>query len=215
MSTLLHISSSETTTKQRLSIMKKVWRIVPVVLMAVFFFACEGKKDHANEDSNEAAAEANDDKFQTNKAEDDADFVVKAVANNIAEIEIAQLGVQRSDNADIKAIGRDLENEHNKLLKNLQDLAAKKTISIPASGEDADRRKIEDLNKEDEIKDFNKEWCKELVDRHEDSIERFEKCLQNTADPDIKAFINESLPSMRSHLEKVKAVHEKIAEASK
>jgi putative membrane protein len=200
MSTLLHISSSETTTKQRLSIMKKVWRIVPVVLMAVFFFACEGKKDHANEDSNEAAAEANDDKFQTNKAEDDADFVVKAVANN---------------NADIKAIGRDLENEHNKLLKNLQDLAAKKTISIPASGEDADRRKIEDLNKEDEIKDFNKEWCKELVDRHEDSIERFEKCLQNTADPDIKAFINESLPSMRSHLEKVKAVHEKIAEASK
>jgi len=101
------------------------------------------------------------------------------------------------------------------LLKNLQELAAKKTISVPSASEDSDLRKIEDLNKEEDIKDFNKEWCKTLVKKHEESIEMFEKRLQETADPDIKALINESLPSLRSHLEKVKACHERIADASK
>jgi putative membrane protein len=188
--------------------MKKIWNLMPMIVAALFFIACEPKKDNANKDTNETAEEANDDKFQTNKAEEDADFVAEAVASNIAEIEMAQLAVQRSDNPEIKEIGRTLENEHNKLLKDLQDLAAKKTISVPAAGEDADRRKIEDLNKEDDIKDFNKDWCKALVDKHENSIEKFEKRLQNTADPDIKALINQSLPHLRSHLEK-------IADASK
>jgi putative membrane protein len=195
--------------------MKKIWNLMPMIVAALFFIACEPKKDNANKDTNETAEEANDDKFQTNKAEEDADFVAEAVASNIAEIEMAQLAVQRSDNPEIKEIGRTLENEHNKLLKDLQDLAAKKTISVPAAGEDADRRKIEDLNKEDDIKDFNKDWCKALVDKHENSIEKFEKRLQNTADPDIKALINQSLPHLRSHLEKLKATNEKIADASK
>ncbi|RAW01765.1 DUF4142 domain-containing protein [Pseudochryseolinea flava] len=194
--------------------MRKLLYVIPVVA-TMMFAACENKKDQSTEDSNEAATEANDEKFQTNEAEKDADFIAEAVASNIAEIELAQLGVQRSDNADIKEIGKTLENEHNKLLKNLQDLAAKKTISIPAAGEDNDRKKIENLNKEDDIKDFNKEWCKELVDRHESTIEKFEKRLQDTADPDIKAFINESLPELRSHLAKVKACHERMADASK
>jgi len=194
--------------------MKKLWYIIPV-LTVMFFASCEPKKDNPNQDSAEAAADANDEKFQTNKAEEDADFIADAVACNIAEIEIAQLGGQRSDNADIKAISKTLENEHNKLLKNLQDLAAKKTISIPSASEDADVKKIEDLNKEDDIKDFNKEWCKTVVKKHEENIEMFEKRLQNTADPDIKAFINESLPNMRSHLEKAKACSERIADASK
>jgi putative membrane protein len=194
--------------------MKKLLYIIPVAA-AMFFASCEPKKDNPNKDSNEAAAEANDEKFQTNKAEEDADFIAEAVASNISEIELAQLGVQRSDNADIKEIGKSLEHEHNKLLKDLQELAAKKTISVPAAAEDSDRKEIEDLNKEDNLKDFNKEWCKALVKKHEDSIEKFEKRLQNTADPDIKALINESLPNLRSHLEKVKACHERIADASK
>lgn len=194
--------------------MKKLLYIIPVVTV-MLFTSCEPKKDNPNQDSVDAAADANDEKFQTNKAEEDAEFIADAVAGNIAEIEIAQLGSQRSDNADIKSISKTLENEHNKLLKNLQDLAAKKTISVPAASEDSDVKKIEDLNKEEDIRDFNKEWCKTVVKHHEESIEMFEKRLENTADPDIKALINESLPNMRSHLEKLKACNDRIADASK
>ena len=190
--------------------MKLVNRIFPVLLFASLLFACQQKE---NKDSAEVAEEANDDKFQTQKSEQDADFIADAVASNYAEIEMAQIGVQRSDNPEIKEIGRMLEDEHNKLLKELQNLADKKAISVPTGSEDSDRKKIEDLNKEDKIREFNKEWCETMVKRHEKSIENFEERLNKTEDPDIKNLVNESLPQLRSHLEKVKACHEKIAEA--
>jgi putative membrane protein len=173
-------------------------------------FSC-GSKDQ-QKDSNEVAAEANDDKFQTNKAEADADFVADAVASNIAEIEMAQIGVSRSTDSEVKDIGRMLETEHNKLLKDLQSFAGKKSISVPTEDTDADRRKVEKLNNA-ESKDFNKDWCDTMLKCHEDAISKFETQLQKTADPDLKLFINENLPHLRSHLDKIKACHEKLASA--
>jgi putative membrane protein len=203
--------------------MKNLNKVFVIMMMATVLFACGSKDHHDNanqaaeeraDDSKKAADEANDDKFQTNKAEEDADFISNAVASNIAEIEIAQIGVQRSNSAEVKEIGRMLETDHNKLLKDLQSFAAKKSISVPTAGDDSDRKKIEDLNKE-ELKDFNKDWCEALVDKHEKSIEKFETRLQKTEDPDLKTFINSALPHLRSHLEKVKACHDKIAQAGK
>jgi len=194
--------------------MKLLNKIFAVILFAsIVIVGCDQKKDKANEDTAEAAEEANEDKFQTQKSEQDAEFISEAIASNYAEIEMAQLGVQRSDNSEIKAVGRELEDAHNKLLRDLQNLAEKKAISVPQSGDDADRKKIEDLNKEEKINDFNKEWCETMVKKHENSIEKFEERMAKTEDPDIKALVNESLPHLREHLEKVKACHAKIAEA--
>jgi len=192
--------------------MKWINRIFVVLLFASLTMACGEKRDQAN-DTAETAEEQNDDKFQTQKAEADADFIAEAVAANYAEIEMAQLGVNRSDNAEIKEVGRELETAHNKLLKDLQNLASKKEISIPTASEDADRRKIDDLNKEEKIRDFNKDWCETMVKKHEKSIEKFEERLAKTEDPDVKNLVNESLPHLRAHLEKVKACHDKLAQA--
>src|SRR5436190_17432790 len=106
--------------------MKMLNKIIPVVMFVSILFAC-GSKNHneaANdatqdraEDAKKEADKANDEKFQTNSAESDADFISHAVASNIAEIEMAQVGVQRSGSADVKEVGRMLETDHNKLLK--------------------------------------------------------------------------------------------------
>jgi len=175
--------------------------------------ATEATEDAATTDTKEAADDANDEKFETNKAESDADFIVNAVGNSYAEIETAQLAGQRSDNSEIKEVARLLENEHNELLKDLQSFAGKKQITIPSQKDDAARKNIEDLNKEDNIRDFNKEWCKDMVDSHEKSIQKFENRLQKTEDPDMKTLVNKALPHLRMHLEKVKACEQRIAEA--
>lgn len=203
--------------------MLKLNKILAVMMFASVLFAC-GSKDH-NEAANDAAQEraedatkeadkANDEKFQTNNAESDADFISHAVASNIAEIEMAQVGVQRSGSSEVKEVGRMLEADHNKLLKNLQDFASKKAITVPTMGDEADLKKIEELNKT-ELKDFNKEWCEAMVKKHENSIEKFETRLQKTEDPDLKTFISDALPHLRTHLEKLKACHDKMAQAGK
>lgn len=185
----------------------KVWGFA---LMALVAFSCGPKQ---NTDSNEAAEESNEDKFQSRDTQKDADFVMEAVESNLAEVELAQLASQKSNSTEIKSVAQLLEKDHSKVLAELRDVAAKRVISVPSAVNDASRRKIEDLTKEDDVKDFNKAWCKEMIDKHEASIENFEKTMNETEDAELKSWISETLPHLREHLDRVKACHEKLADA--
>lgn len=190
--------------------MKWINKAGAIALMGLMAFSCGPKQ---NTDSNEAAEEANEDKFQSRATEKDAQFVAEAVAANYAEIQLAQLAIQKSNDTEIKNVAQFLETEHNKVLEELKDVAGKRVISVPSSEDDADRRKIEDLTKEDDVKDFNKEWCKTMVDKHEKSIEKFETRMNETEDAELKAWLSGTLPHLRDHLDRIKACHERIANA--
>jgi len=181
-----------------------------LAIVALLALGCGPKQ---NTDSNESAEEANEDKFQTRDTEKDAEFVMEAVEANLAEVELAQLAAQKSTDTEIKSVAQFLENEHNKVLAELRDVAAKRVISVPSTVDDASRREIENLGKKEDIKDFNKSWCKEMIDKHESSIEKFEKAMNETEDAELKSWITQTLPHLREHLDRVKACHEKIAEA--
>jgi putative membrane protein len=182
----------------------KLWAFALMGLMAL---SCGPKQ---NTDSNEAAEEANDDKFQSRATEKDADFVAEAVASNYAEIELAQLAAEKSNDTEIKQVAQFLENQHTKVLAELKDVAGKRVISIPSNADDAAKRKIEDLTKEDDVKDFNKQWCKEMIDKHEASIEKFETRMKETEDEELKTWISQTLPHLREHLDRIKACHNRL-----
>jgi putative membrane protein len=191
--------------------MKRIIRVFTLVsLVAMLSFSCnETRKDANDEDSNEVAEEKNDEKFEDNDMENDADFVANAVAANYGEIKFAELASQRSNNADVKALAAMLVKDHTKVLGELKTLASSKSISVPTEEEDADKRKTERFYDESG-KDFNKKWAKEMVDRHEKSINKFEKRYEKTEDAELKAFIDKTLPHLRMHLEKLNTLHEKI-----
>jgi putative membrane protein len=190
--------------------MKRIIRVFTLVsLVAALSFSCNETRKEANEDSNEVAEEENDEKFEDNDMENDADFVANAVAANYGEIKFAELATQRSNNADVKALAAQLVADHTKVLGELKTLAASKAISVPTEEEDADKRKTERFYDESG-KDFNKKWAKELIDRHEKSINKFEKRYEKTEDAELKAFIDKTLPHLRMHLEKLNTLHEKI-----
>jgi len=193
--------------------MKRIIRIFTLVsLVAVFSFSCNETRRDQNEDSNEVAEEANDEKFDDNDMENDADFVAQTVAGNYAEIEFAQLAAQRSNNAEVKDLARMLVKDHTKVLDELKAFAQKKAITIPTEAEDADHRKIERFYDESG-KDFNKKWTKEMIDKHEKSINKFEKRSEKTEDADLKTWIDNTLPHLRMHLDKLNALHEKIKDS--
>jgi putative membrane protein len=186
--------------------MKKLFYILFAI--AVIAGGCTSKEKTA--DSNEAAEEANEEKFDSKKDEKDAEFVAETVASNYGEIELAQLASQRSDNSQVKEIAKMLEADHTKVLNELQAFAGTKSISIPTEKTDDARKKIEDLTKEEDIKDFNKQWCKEMADKHEKSIKNFEERAEKTEDADLKIWISQTLPHLREHLDRVKACEESI-----
>ena len=194
--------------------MRFINRTGAMLLLAAITFSC-GPKNSNETDSNKVAEEANEDKFQSKEGEKDAEFVAQTVACNFGDIQLSQLAQQKTNNDQVKEVAKNIEENHSKLLKDLQNLAEEKAISLPTEAEDAKKRKIEDLTKETDIRDFNKEWCKEMVSSHEKTIKDFEDRWEKTEDPELKNWIAETLPHLRSHLDKIKSCDESVANASK
>jgi putative membrane protein len=193
---------------------KSIFRISMIALLA-FAVSCgtDRQRETANEDSNEVAEEANEEKFDERDDRKDADFVSEQVAADYAELQMAKLATAKATNPEVKNVAQMIEAEHSKTLKELQSLATQKAISVPTEPEDQTVRKLENLSKENEAADFNKEWTKEMVDKHEKKIEAFEDQLERTEDAELKAWITQTLPNLRSHLDKLKACNDKLKDS--
>lgn len=182
-------------------------RTVVFLLAAIMMLSCQPGKDGDN--SSGIAKEANKEGFDTKEQEKNANFVVDAVANSYAEMHMAQLAQNRSANNDVKEVAMLLEKDHAKMLTQLKGFAGTKGISIPTEENEQSRKKLNNLSGE-EGTDFDQKWCKELVNKHEKTIQEFEDMWEKTEDDDLKDLINETLPDLRQHLVKLNSCHEKL-----
>lgn len=196
--------------------MRKTYLKLSFVLLLIGAVACNNNREQSasgSHDSNEMAEEQNEEKFEDKDVRNDADFVAEEVADNHAEVEFARLAVEKSNNADIKRIAQNLMAAHEQTIKDLGQLATAKSITVPTEPEDQDLRTLTNLREEEDVTDFNKEWCKEVLDKHEKTIKEYEDQLDDTEDADLKAWINNTLPGLRKHRDELKACHEKLKES--
>jgi putative membrane protein len=186
--------------------MKNIFKIMTVALFLALN-ACNDSRKEA--DSNDVAEEANDRKFKDDQSKQDAEFVEEVVASNYAEIKLAELGKQRSRNSTVKEMAQMLLTDHSNSLNELKTLAQTKGISVPVEENDNAKRKIENFTGESG-KDFDKNWCSEMIDQHEENIGKFEKRLDKTEDPELKTWIGKTLSVLRIHRDKLKACKDSI-----
>lgn len=204
--------------------MKKLFLNIPFALLLVLGVACQNERsrEQANADeqteeraekTQDIAEDANDDKFDDKDVKNDADFVAEQVASNYAEVKMAKLAAERSSLPEIKKVAQSIETAHAKKLEELQQLASAKSITVPIDADKEAIKTVENLRDEKDAQNFNEEWCKEMVDKHENTIELFEDKLEKTEDPELKSWISQSLPGLRSHLDQLRACHEKLKDA--
>jgi putative membrane protein len=194
--------------------MKRIFKILTLASLVVVLASCNETRREQEQDSNEVAEEANDEKFEDNDMEKDADFVAEAVASNLAEIQMAKLASQRSSNPEVKQLAKTLETDHTKVLAELKALAQQKAITVPVEPKDEAKRKMENL-REEGADDFDKKWLETMEDAHEKSINKFERRADKGEDADIKAFAGKTLPHLRMHKEKIDQCQDKVKDNDK
>jgi putative membrane protein len=152
------------------------------------------------DDTKEVAEDRNEEKFETNKSEKDAQFLVDAAEINLMEIQLAQLANTKATAQDVKDLAKMMEEAHTNSMNELKTLAASKSISIPTTvtedGHDH-HKKLADKSGED----FDKEYCDMMVKGHKDAIDKFEKASNDAVDADIKQWASATLPALRNHLD--------------
>ncbi|OGS75854.1 MAG: hypothetical protein A3D31_18880 [Candidatus Fluviicola riflensis] len=158
------------------------------------------------EDSEKIAEDQNEERFDDRKSEKDAEFLVKAAAINMEEIELGELAQQKGTLQEVKDLGKMMVDEHTAALDELKQLAEEKAISLPGSLTEDGQDAYDRLN-EKSGKDFNEKYCDMMIRGHKDAIDKFEKAASDADDPDIRNWASSMLPSLRTHLE-----HSRIAE---
>lgn len=132
---------------------------------------------------------------------------------NVMEIEMGKLAKQRGT-AAVKSYGAMLITDHSKADKDVRALARKRGITMsdhPTAGDDdvADHQKA--MTRMDRLKTlegaaFDAEFIPAMVEGHTKEIERVTAALPQVSDGKVKALLEKTLPSLRKHADKAKAL---------
>jgi putative membrane protein len=193
------------TIKQKLTMKNTVLSMCAIALFLLG--SCGNNNNHHETKSTSENPEAATDRNE-NKAvnQDDAEFIVKAADGGMTEVELGKLAEQKGRMAQVKSFGRMMVEHHSAVNDQLKALAATKGITVPTVMSEDKQKKVQKFSAK-EAKDFDKDYIDCMIDDHEKDISLFEdKASDDKADPDLRKWAVETLPTLRNHLAEIKKI---------
>ena len=127
----------------------------------------------------------------------DRQFLMEAAQAGALEVKLGRIALQTSDNEAVRQYGDMMMVEHSRGIDDLQQLAAKKGVTVPA--QDAISTTEKELRSQ-KGKAFDSRYMELMVRDHEESIARFERAARSSDDEDLRSFAVQTLPTLRHHL---------------
>lgn len=137
--------------------------------------------------------------------ETDAKFAVDAANGGMAEVALGKLALTKTGNAKVKEFADMMVNDHGKANEELMALAKAKNITLPATVSPDKQKEADDLGKKMGA-DFDKAYVDAMIDGHKKTIALFEDESKNAKDPDLKAFVDKTLPTIKAHLQHIEGI---------
>jgi putative membrane protein len=130
----------------------------------------------------------------------DRKFIEKAAEGGMFEVEVAQLAASKASDPAVKDFANKLVQDHQQANNELVQLANAKHVELSAAPSRSQRRAIEKLGKMKGA-EFDASFVKEVgLKDHEQDIKEFEKASEKVQDPELKAWVQKTLPHLREHL---------------
>lgn len=133
-------------------------------------------------------------------ASGDRKFIEAAAGSGMFEVQVAQLATSRAKSPDVKSFAGMLVDQHTKANDELTQMANAKGVELPAAPPRAMRNEVEKLAKKNGA-EFDKDFIRSVgIKAHEKDVKAFEKAGKDVKDPELKAWVAKTLPSLKEHL---------------
>lgn len=132
-------------------------------------------------------------------------FLVNALNGGMAEIKLGQLAQQKAANEQVKNFAAMMIRDHTAGNNEITTLAKARNVTLPGSHGDEKQKIIDDLNTRKGT-DFDRRFMRIMVMEHETAIGLFQNATDVVNDVEVKRFIDNTLPKLRTHLDSAKAV---------
>lgn len=136
----------------------------------------------------------------------DAKFVQKAMTGGMMEVQLGKMAQEKAQNQAVKDFGAKMERDHSKANEKLLSIVEPYGIEKPRTLPDPIQAKIEAVEKHAGSDAFDRAYMTMMVKAHEQDIAAFETYVDNTGTQDLKQFAEQTLPTLRAHLEKARQI---------
>lgn len=126
-------------------------------------------------------------------------YLVDAYQDSLAEIQLAQLALQKSSNTDVTKFAQRMVDDHTAMNKEITSLAQQKNVSLPSSPSD-DQKATSDRLSGLSGNDFDLAYIQENVSAHEKDVAGTRTQSKQGTDPDVKLLATVNLPILKTHL---------------
>ena len=143
----------------------------------------------------------------------DRNFIVKAAKGGEEEVELGHLAQARASSDAVKQFGQRMVEDHGSANKELMDLAANKAVAI----DDKAPKKNPVLDKLNKLQgqEFDREYVKTMVKDHKQDVAEFRRMHSGAVDPNLKAWIDKTLPTLEDHLKTIEGIQAQMASAKR
>ncbi len=138
-------------------------------------------------------------------SEADSKFAVDAANGGLAEVQLGQAAQAKATDPKVKEFATLMVADHTKANDELKSLAGIKGITLPSAPSEEMQKEAADINAK-AGKDFDKAYIDQMVKDHKKTVELFEDGQKNIKDAELKAFIDKTLPVLRTHLEHIQTI---------
>jgi putative membrane protein len=134
---------------------------------------------------------------QANLTMADTDFILAAAQGGMTEVQLGELASTNGMRDDVKAFGQRMVKDHTTINDDLKALAAQKSVTLP-DNLNAKHQGMVDKMAALTGAEFDDAYIAAMVKAHTQDAA--------TQDPDIKSFLDKSIPVVERHLEHVTAM---------
>lgn len=129
----------------------------------------------------------------------DQDFVNLAAQTDMTEAHLGQLAQEQGTAPAVKDLGQMLVTDHTSDYTQLGTIATKAGLTVP-KGIDAKHDKMIAPFEKLKGKMFDRRYTHTMVKGHEEAIAAYKKEVSNGQNADIKAYAQQTLPTLEKHL---------------
>ncbi len=147
--------------------------------------------------------------YNSTNIPDNKQFVQDAASDGMFEIKAGQLAKEKSSNQKINELAQLIITDHQKANEKLKEVAQKNNWQIPNEMMQKHQNKYGKLHNY-AANDFNKEYTQMMIHGHNEVIDRFENMANKTDNQDLKNWINNTIPTLRQHLNKALEVQNNL-----
>jgi putative membrane protein len=135
-------------------------------------------------------------------------FIRRAAESGMKEVEAGKQAQAQATNEQVKAFAQRMVQDHSKANQELMVIAETKGVDLKAA-------RGHDMKAMGKGPDFDRAYMAQMVKDHTDAVRLFEQQAGRDADPEVKAFAQKTLPTLREHLEMARSIQQQLGRSDR